>query len=68
MKELGGTLDEDEEIEARRDLSRAEEEVEVEDEAEDEEEEDGGVDWEDRILEETVPLVGFVRMILHSGR
>ncbi|OMO78933.1 Copper amine oxidase, N2/N3-terminal [Corchorus capsularis] len=25
-------------------------------------------DWEDRILEDTVPLVGFVRMILHSGR
>lgn len=26
------------------------------------------VDWEDRILEDTVPLVGFVRMILHSGK
>ncbi|KAL5982473.1 hypothetical protein ACLOJK_016545 [Asimina triloba] len=25
------------------------------------------VHWEDQILEETVPLVGFVRMILHSG-
>lgn len=25
------------------------------------------VDWEDQILEDTVPLVGFVRMILHSG-
>ncbi|CAI8599243.1 unnamed protein product [Vicia faba] len=25
------------------------------------------IDWEDRILEDTVPLVGFVRMILHSG-
>ncbi|CAN6483086.1 unnamed protein product [Victoria cruziana] len=25
------------------------------------------VDWEDRILEDTVPLVGFVRMVLHSG-
>uniref|UniRef100_A0A804NXH3 Uncharacterized protein n=1 Tax=Zea mays TaxID=4577 RepID=A0A804NXH3_MAIZE len=25
------------------------------------------VDWEDLILEDTVPLVGFVRMILHSG-
>ncbi|OMO74760.1 hypothetical protein COLO4_26519 [Corchorus olitorius] len=25
-------------------------------------------DWEDRILEDTVPLVGFVRMIIHSGR
>ncbi|TVU28644.1 hypothetical protein EJB05_20169 [Eragrostis curvula] len=26
------------------------------------------VDWEDLILEDTVPLVGFVRMILHSGK
>ncbi|XVF39931.1 hypothetical protein PTKIN_Ptkin01aG0072200 [Pterospermum kingtungense] len=26
------------------------------------------VDWEDMILEDTVPLVGFVRMILHSGK
>lgn len=26
------------------------------------------VDWEDKILEETVPLVSFVRMILHSGK
>lgn len=26
------------------------------------------VDWEDLILEDTVPLVGFVRMILHSGQ
>ncbi|KAK9163333.1 hypothetical protein Syun_004235 [Stephania yunnanensis] len=25
-------------------------------------------DWENRILEDTVPLVGFVRMILHSGK
>ncbi|XP_012451907.1 protein DCL homolog, chloroplastic isoform X2 [Gossypium raimondii] len=25
-------------------------------------------DWEDRILEDTVPLVGFVRMIIHSGK
>lgn len=32
------------------------------------EEEEGWVDWEDRILEDTVPLVGFVRMILHSGK
>ncbi|GJS41727.1 hypothetical protein Tco_0566770 [Tanacetum coccineum] len=28
---------------------------------------DGWIDWEDQILEDTVPLVGFVRMILHSG-
>ncbi|XP_072981046.1 protein DCL, chloroplastic-like [Typha angustifolia] len=26
------------------------------------------VDWEDAILQDTVPLVGFVRMILHSGK
>jgi len=26
------------------------------------------VDWEDQILEDTVPLVGFVRMILHSEK
>ncbi|KAG4207664.1 hypothetical protein ERO13_A03G076600v2 [Gossypium hirsutum] len=26
------------------------------------------IDWEDRILRDTVPLVGFVRMILHSGK
>ncbi|GAV89831.1 DUF3223 domain-containing protein [Cephalotus follicularis] len=26
------------------------------------------VDWEDQILEDTVPLVGFVRMILHSDK
>uniref|UniRef100_A0A7N0T3K7 Uncharacterized protein n=1 Tax=Kalanchoe fedtschenkoi TaxID=63787 RepID=A0A7N0T3K7_KALFE len=26
------------------------------------------VDWENRILEETVPLVGLVKMILHSGK
>ncbi|XP_023536599.1 protein DCL homolog, chloroplastic-like [Cucurbita pepo subsp. pepo] len=32
------------------------------------EEEEEWVDWEDRILEETVPLVGFVRMVLHSGK
>ncbi|KAF8405018.1 hypothetical protein HHK36_009914 [Tetracentron sinense] len=31
-------------------------------------EEEDWVDWEDQILEDTVPLVGFVRMILHSGK
>lgn len=41
--------------------------------SEEEEEESSGegdafVDWEDKILEVTVPLVGFVRMILHSGK
>ncbi|XP_071703261.1 protein DCL homolog, chloroplastic-like [Rutidosis leptorrhynchoides] len=30
--------------------------------------EDSWVDWEDQILEDTVPLVGFVRMILHSSK
>ncbi|KAG8654767.1 hypothetical protein MANES_05G174300v8 [Manihot esculenta] len=33
-----------------------------------EKEEEEWVDWEDQILEDTVPLVGFVRMILHSGK
>ncbi|XP_010500205.1 PREDICTED: protein DCL, chloroplastic [Camelina sativa] len=41
-------------------------------EEEEEEDENGEgdefVDWEDKILEVTVPLVGFVRMILHSGK
>lgn len=27
-----------------------------------------GVDWEDQILCDTAPLVGFARMILHSGK
>ncbi|KAF8410067.1 hypothetical protein HHK36_002589 [Tetracentron sinense] len=31
-------------------------------------EEEEWVDWEDQILEDTVPLVGFVKMILHSGK
>ncbi|KAH9617551.1 hypothetical protein KSS87_012209 [Heliosperma pusillum] len=50
------------------------EEDDKEDEDEDEDEEDGRsgkdkwLDWEDQILEDTVPLVGFVRMILHSGK
>lgn len=30
-------------------------------------EEEKWIDWEDKILEDTVPLVGFVRMLLHSG-
>nr|AFK33859.1 unknown [Lotus japonicus] len=38
-----------------------------EEEDDEEEEEDKWVDWEDQILEDTVPLVGFVRTILHSG-
>ncbi|KAJ4841541.1 hypothetical protein Tsubulata_001748 [Turnera subulata] len=49
-------------------------EYEKEEEEEEDEEEDGEEgewdwkDWEDRILEDTVPLVGFSRMILHSGK
>ncbi|KAL1817773.1 hypothetical protein ACET3Z_020347 [Daucus carota] len=41
---------------------------ELDDEEEEEEKEEDFVDWEDQILEDTVPLVGFVRMILHSGK
>lgn len=45
---------------------------EISEEEEEESGEDGEgdefVDWEDKILEVTVPLVGFVRMILHSGK
>ncbi|KAK6938684.1 hypothetical protein RJ641_032192 [Dillenia turbinata] len=33
-----------------------------------EKEENEWVDWEDQILSDTVPLVGFVRMVLHSGK
>ncbi|KFK36162.1 hypothetical protein AALP_AA4G086100 [Arabis alpina] len=43
-------------------------EEEEEEEEETGEEGDEFVDWEDKILEVTVPLVGFVRMILHSGK
>ncbi|XP_054818727.1 protein DCL, chloroplastic isoform X1 [Prosopis cineraria] len=35
---------------------------------EDDSEQERWIDWEDQILEDTVPLVGFVRMILHSGK
>ncbi|XP_076922438.1 protein DCL, chloroplastic-like [Bidens hawaiensis] len=47
--------------------------VEVKEDASEEDDgekrrEDGWIDWEDQILEDTVPLVGFVRMILHSGK
>lgn len=38
------------------------------DQEEEEEQEEEWIDWEDKILEDTVPLVGFVRMILHSGK
>lgn len=52
-KDLGGVSEEEEESEGKEEYE--------------DEEEDKWVDWEDRILEDTVPLVGFVRMILHSG-
>ncbi|KAL5583506.1 hypothetical protein UlMin_015948 [Ulmus minor] len=41
-----------------------------EDNKEDEEDVEASrwVNWEDQILEETIPLVGFVRMVLHSGK
>ncbi|XP_062097172.1 protein DCL homolog, chloroplastic [Humulus lupulus] len=58
-----------------RDLSGIPEEAEEEEEEnerkriyEDHEDEEKWVDWEDKILEDTVPLVGFVRMLIHSGR
>ena len=31
-------------------------------------EEEEWVDWEDQILEDTVPLAGYARMIIHSGK
>ena len=51
-------------VPSEKDLVGISEEVEDSEE----EKEEGFVDWEDRILEDTVPLVGFVRMILHSDR
>jgi hypothetical protein len=54
---------------SEKDLFGISEEEEEDSEGErGEEEEEGFVDWEDRILEDTVPLVGFVRMILHSDK
>ncbi|XP_059633849.1 protein DCL, chloroplastic [Cornus florida] len=51
------------------DLTKVSDDDEEEEEEEEERrEEEGWVDWEDQILEDTVPLVGFVRMILHSGK
>ncbi|CAK7347539.1 unnamed protein product [Dovyalis caffra] len=51
-----------------KDLIGVSEEVEDSEGEKEEEEDEGFVDWEDRILEDTVPLVGFVRMLLHSGK
>ncbi|KAF5747044.1 putative DCL protein chloroplast precursor [Tripterygium wilfordii] len=47
------------EEEEEDDLGSKDEEIQEDDEL---------VDWEDQILADTVPLVGFVRMILHSGK
>ncbi|KAL1207765.1 DCL-like protein [Cardamine amara subsp. amara] len=52
----------------RRPRISSEESSEEEEEEEESGEGDEFVDWEDKILEVTVPLVGFVRMILHSGK
>ncbi|XP_031123992.1 protein DCL, chloroplastic-like [Ipomoea triloba] len=52
-------------------LEPAGEEEPVEEDDYDENErsdEESWVDWEQKILEDTIPLVGFARMILHSGR
>ncbi|KAJ7966616.1 DNA-directed RNA polymerase subunit [Quillaja saponaria] len=54
-KDVGGVLQEEEDSEGRRDY-------------EEDSEDERWVDWEDQILEDTVPLVGFVRMILHSRK
>ncbi|XP_031267264.1 protein DCL homolog, chloroplastic-like [Pistacia vera] len=51
---------------SRKDLGRNSEDDEVSEEESEEEKE--WVDWEDKILQDTVPLVSFVRMILHSGK
>lgn len=62
--------------------SLEESEVKIDDDEEEEEEQEevketevsgerempDGSNWEDMILEDTVPLVSFVRMILHSGK
>ncbi|KAK9066739.1 hypothetical protein SSX86_014062 [Deinandra increscens subsp. villosa] len=50
------------------DDSSKEEESDYEDDGGKRSQEDGWIDWEDQILEDTVPLVGFVRMILHSDK
>lgn len=66
QKDLAGDSVEDEASGGaeKTNLSAADSEGEVDEE----EEEEDWVDWEDKILEDTVPLVGCVRMILHSGR
>ncbi|KAJ9186745.1 hypothetical protein P3X46_002285 [Hevea brasiliensis] len=53
-KDLGGISEDEDDSDGKRNYKEKEEEE--------------WVDWEDQILEDTVPLVGFVRMILHSGK
>ncbi|WVZ73509.1 hypothetical protein U9M48_021808 [Paspalum notatum var. saurae] len=57
---FGGPGDEEEEEEEAREEERVRERRKAP--------EREWVDWEDLILEDTVPLVGFVRMVLHSGK
>ncbi|GKV10665.1 hypothetical protein SLEP1_g21998 [Rubroshorea leprosula] len=61
-KDTGENLGEEEEDseERNRDFNEMKEE--------EEEEEEEWIDWEEQILQETVPLIGFVRMILHSDK
>lgn len=49
-------------------ISPLDEEGPTKKDANEETESEDWVDWEDQILEDTVPLVGFVRMLLHSGK
>ncbi|XP_022982282.1 protein DCL homolog, chloroplastic-like [Cucurbita maxima] len=46
----------------------SEDEESSEESGDDDDEEEDWVDWENIILEDTVPLVTFVRMVLHSGK
>ncbi|CAL1396060.1 unnamed protein product [Linum trigynum] len=64
-RELGG-ISEQEDDDADEAKYRKESDEDIV--GEEEEDDDEWVDWEDQILEDTVPLVGFVRMILHSGK
>lgn len=53
-KDPSRTVEDDEDSDAGRSLKQRDEEE--------------WIDWEDQILEVTAPLVGFVRMVLHSGK
>lgn len=63
-KPIVSPMDKDEEHENGAAAGRTEDELSSNKNRDEEE----WVDWEDQILEDTVPLVGFVRMILHSGK